>query len=165
MRYKVTIMNNSKPKYLFLDIDGVLNSFDDYKLQGRSFLENINNISFVLGDKQIDLINEVIENYNPTIIISSYWRNRCSIKEMQEIFEDNGFLGSIEDFTSKDGKEHLERWKQIKEYIDNNNVLNYIILDDTQLDKNNTQYANWIQTDSYVGLTKDHIKLIDKIWR
>ena len=46
-----------------------------------------------------------------------------------------------------------------------NNVLNYIILDDTQLDKNNTQYANWIQTDSYVGLTKDHIKLIDKIWR
>ena len=49
-------MNNSKPKYLFLDIDGVLNSFNDYKLQGRSFLENINNISFVLGDKQIDLI-------------------------------------------------------------------------------------------------------------
>ena len=47
-------MNNSKPKYLFLDIDGVLNSFNDYKLQGRSFLENINNISFVLGDKQID---------------------------------------------------------------------------------------------------------------
>ena len=36
-------MNITTKKHLFLDIDGVLNSFDDYKVSGKEFLENIEN--------------------------------------------------------------------------------------------------------------------------
>jgi histidinol phosphatase-like enzyme len=42
-QYKINIVTN---KYLFLDIDGVLNSFDDYKVSGKEFLENIENTTF-----------------------------------------------------------------------------------------------------------------------
>jgi histidinol phosphatase-like enzyme len=51
MKYKITIKTN---KFLFLDIDGVLNSFDDYNMSGKEFLENINNNTFIVSKNQID---------------------------------------------------------------------------------------------------------------
>ena len=58
-KYKINITTN---KYLFLDIDGVLNSFDDYKVSGKEFLENIENTTFILSDRQISLLNDIVNN-------------------------------------------------------------------------------------------------------
>ncbi len=35
MKYKITIKGAKQEKYLFLDIDGVMNSFDDYNMTGE----------------------------------------------------------------------------------------------------------------------------------
>lgn len=161
-KYKINITTN---KYLFLDIDGVLNSFDDYDVDGKEFLENIHNLTFILSDRQISLLNNIIDKYHPKIILSSYWRNRYSLKTLQNKFEDAGFKGKILAITPSFGGEHEDRWQQIKHYIDDNDVSDYIILDDSPLDRKNTKFPNWIKTDSYHGLDQKHLREIDKIWQ
>jgi hypothetical protein len=161
MKYKIKL---KQKKYLFLDIDGVLNSFDDYNMTGKEFLKNLKNISFVTSDKQMSLLNKIVEEYNPTIILSSYWRTRYSLKELNNIFRENGFVGKISGVTSKEGEEHKDRWKQIKLYIEENKVKDYIILDDEDITRTDEKINNFIRTDSYEGLTEKHIKQIQKIW-
>ena len=161
-KYTINITTN---KYLFLDIDGVLNSFDDYGIDGKEFIENIENLTFILSDRQLSLLNKIIDKYHPKIILSSYWRNRYSLKTLQNKFEDAGFKGKILAITPSFGGEHEDRWQQIKHYIDDNDVSDYIILDDSPLDRKNTKFPKWIKTDSYHGLDQKHLREIDKIWQ
>ena len=162
MNYKIIVKNNKEQKYLFLDIDGVLNSFDDYNMTGKEFLKNLNDISFILSKEQIKLLNRIVKEYNPKIVLSSYWRTRYKLEEINKMFKDNGFLGQIIGMTDENGVEHKDRWSQIKRYINKHNIKNFIILDD---DKLSNEAKNHIQPDSYVGLTKEHIKEINKIWK
>ena len=161
-KYKINITTN---KYLFLDIDGVLNSFDDYGVDGKQFLENIENLTFILSKRQMSLLNNIIDKYHPKIILSSYWRNRYSLLTLQNKFEAAGFKGKILAITPSFGGEHEDRWQQIKHYIEDNDVSNYIILDDSPLDRKNTKFPNWVKTDSYHGLDHKHLREIDKIWQ
>ena len=162
-KYKITIKNNPNKRYLFLDIDGVLNSFDDYSMTGDNFLKNLHKISFILNDKQIQLLNQIVEQYNPTIILSSYWRTRYSLKKINKIFKKKGFIGEISDKTDEKGKEHKDRWGQIKRYIRKKGVKNFIILDDETISENEI-CPNFIKTNSYKGLEKTHLQEIDNIW-
>lgn len=162
MKYKIRLKNTNGQKYLFLDIDGVMNSFDDYNMTGKEFLKKLNDISFILNKKQINILNQIIEEYNPIIILSSYWRTRYSTKEINKIFKQNDFIGEIQDKTDEKGEEHKERWAQIKRYIDKHNVKNFIILDDDRL---GNEANNHIKTNPYIGLTNKHIKEIKKIWK
>ncbi len=161
-KYKINITTN---KYLFLDIDGVLNSFDDYGVDGKEFIENIENLTFILSKRQMSLLNNIIDKYHPKIILSSYWRNRYSLLTLQNKFEAAGFKGKILAITPSFGGEHEDRWQQIKHYIEDNDVTNYIILDDSPLDRKNTKFPNWVKTDSYHGLDHKHLREIDKIWQ
>ncbi len=161
--YKLTIKNPNNQKYLFLDIDGVLNSFDDYNMTGDTFLKNLDKISFILSDNQIQILNNIVEKYNPTIILSSYWRTRYSVKEINRMFEQRGFIGEITDKTDEKGKEHKDRWGQIKRYINKHNIKNFIILDDETISENEI-CPNFIKTNSYKGLDKTHLQEIDNIW-
>ena len=160
-QYKINIITN---KHLFLDIDGVLNSFDDYKVSGKEFLENIENTTFILSDRQISLLNNIVDKYHPKIILSSYWRNRYPLTVIQKKFKSAGFKGKISGITPSFGGEHEDRWKQINHYINDNDVSEYIILDDSPLDRKKTKYPCWIKTDSYHGLDHIHLKEIDKLW-
>ena len=162
MNYKITVKNNKEQKYLFLDIDGVLNSFDDYNMTGKEFLKKLNDISFILSKKQIRLLNNIVEEYDPKIVLSSYWRTRYKLEEINKMFRDNGFLGQIIGMTDENGVEHKDRWSQIKRYIDKHKIKNFIILDDDSL--GNEAY-NHIKTDSYIGLQNTHLKEINKIWK
>ena len=162
MKYKITIKGAKEQKYLFLDIDGVMNSFDDYNMTGEEFLKKINDISFVISKKQIDLLNEIVEKYNPKIVLSSYWRTRYPIQKINKIFKDNGFKGAVIAKTDEKGEEHEDRWKQIKRFIDKNNIESYIILDDDSL---GNEAKNHIKTDSYIGIEKKHIDRIKRIWK
>lgn len=162
MKYKITIKGAKEDKYLFLDIDGVMNSFDDYNMTGEEFLKKINDISFVISKKQIDLLNHIVEEYNPKIVLSSYWRTRYPIEKINEIFKENGFKGAVIAKTDEKGEEHRDRWKQIKRFIDKNNVENYIILDDDSL---GNEAKKHIKTDSYIGIQKEHIDKIKRMWK
>ena len=162
MKYKIIIKDAKEQKYLFLDIDGVMNSFDDYNMTGEEFLKKINDISFVISKEQIDLLNEIVEKYNPKIVLSSYWRTRYPIPKVNKIFKENGFKGAVIAKTDEKGEEHKDRWNQIKRFIDKNNVESYIILDDDSL---GNEAKNHIKTDSYKGMQKEHIEKIKRMWK
>ena len=66
MNYKITIKKNPNPKYLFLDIDGVMNSFNDYKMSNEEFMKKLNKISFHLNPEKIKILNEIYLQYKPT---------------------------------------------------------------------------------------------------
>jgi len=100
MKYKITVKNNLGQKYLFLDIDGVLNSFEDYNMTGEEFEKNIHKLSFVLSPNQINLLNKIVEEFNPKIILSSYWRTRYSTKKINKKFKKKNFIGKILDKTT-----------------------------------------------------------------
>lgn len=161
MQYKITIKSNA-PKYLFLDIDGVLNSFHDYNMTGEEFLKNLNDLSFILSQDQIEILNKIVEKYNPKIILSSYWRTRYTTEQINKIFKKNNFIGKIIDETDDNGKEHKDRWAQIKRSIKKHKIKNFIILDDDSL---GDDAYNHIKTDPYVGLEKQHLNQIDRIWK
>jgi len=160
-RFQIRIKRPGK-KYLFLDIDGVLNSFSDYNMTGEKFLENINDLCFIVSGKQINLLNQIVEKYNPEIVLSSYWRKRYPLSEINEIFQKNGFKGTIIAKTDQTGEEHEDRWAQIKRFVDKNNVKSYIILDDDSL---GNEAINHIRTDPYVGIEKKHLYSIERIWK
>ena len=62
--------------------------------------------------------------------------------------------GAVVAKTDEKGEEHRDRWKQIKRFIDKNNVESYIILDDDSL---GNEAKNHIKTDSYKGIQKKNI--------
>jgi hypothetical protein len=138
---------------------------DSYGVDGKEFIENIENLTFILSKRQMSLLNNIIDKYHPKIILSSYWRNRYSLLTLQNKFEAAGFKGKILAITPSFGGEHQDRWQQIKHYIEDNDVSNYIILDDSPLDRKNTKFPNWVKTDSYHGLDHKHLREIDKIWQ
>lgn len=111
----------------------------------------------------MQLLNQIVVEYNPIIILSSYWRTRYSLEEINKIFKKHGFVGKISDKTDEQGEEHSERWNQIKRYIKKNNVKNFIILDDEKISENEVS-PNFIKTNSYNGLRKKHLNLIGYIW-
>ena len=113
----------------------------------------------------MQLLNQIVVEYNPIIILSSYWRTRFSLEKINDLFKKEGFKGQISDITDDQGKEHDNRWNQIKRYIDKNDVKNYIILDDEHITKNETVVPNFVKTNSYVGLTKKSLEEIHKIWK
>lgn len=132
-------------------------------MSGKTFLKKLHKISFILSDKQIRLLNQIVQEYNPIIVLSSYWRTRYSLEEINKIFKEHGFIGKISDKTDEQGEEHSERWNQIKRYINQHKIKNFIILDDEKI-SNNEVSPNFIKTNSYKGLRKKHLNQIKNIW-
>ena len=162
MQYKIVIKNNSHQKYLFLDIDGVLN---DHSIYDKLGIDHHHTKNFILQKEKINLLNQIVEKYNPIIILSSYWRKKYSIKKINKIFKKNGFIGHISDKTTNKGKEHDDRWNQIKKYITKNNIKNFIILDDLHLTKHHDSIVpNLIKPNSNVGILPKHLEQINNIW-
>ena len=163
MKYKIKLINHSEKRYLFLDIDGVCNKFTDYENIGddRHVLK-----SFLLNKNNIEILNQIVKIYNPTIVLSSFWRTVYQLNKIQKTFEQAGFIGKISSSTPKSGYEHEDRWKQIKQFIKTNKVHNFIILDDENLTANSDyKVPNFIKVDSYSGLGKKELKEINEIWK
>jgi 8-oxo-dGTP pyrophosphatase MutT (NUDIX family) len=154
----------SQTKMLFLDCDGVLNVDPHLHIMKHPEDFDAGNLAkYILKDK-IKLLNQIVEEVNPTIVISSAWRNVLSIKEIQKIFEDKGFIGELECATEKGGVEHDDRWKQINKIIKEYKPERYAILDDDHLTLNkNFDNPNFIKTIDKKGLTQSDVDKTIKI--
>ena len=141
-----------KEKIIFLDFDGV----------------------FILNDvvdpKSVKNLNYLIKETGAKIVVSSDWRNQCTIEILEDLFSNWNINAEIIGVTEKIGDNNfmfleLNRTEEIEKYILENNVENYVIIDDLKL--YNDVYAlnpkfnnNFFETIWYVGLTKS---IVDKI--
>ena len=134
-------------KYLFLDVDGVLNSVSWYREEWNK------NHVYPQGDfdpKCVELVNRIVEETGCKVVVSSSWRTESNL---QSIFDKVGLkfkIHSITPFGSHRGCE-IQEWldSQTEPYV-------YAIVDDDR-DMLSHQRKYFIKTNTAIGLSLIHI--------
>lgn len=77
-------------KVIFLDHDGVIclsnNWGGRFKKKGTDVHSRFDNFD----KKSIKILNQILEKTGAEIVVSSDWRNSCTLKEMGELYEVQG---------------------------------------------------------------------------
>lgn len=144
--------NNLENKIVFLDIDGVLNS----SLSLYSGCSNNNKWSI---DKNIiSAYKKFSEKHNLKTVIISNWREKVQNNQEMEkiIFDDCGVNLNIHGLTPVLNK---KRGFEVEYYINNNDIKNYVIIDD-QANFLDNQLDRFIKTDIALGMTIYDLKKI-----
>jgi hypothetical protein len=131
-------------KVIFLDIDGVLNVIPtEHDEFGCCFHKH-----FEYNLKHI------IDQTNAKIVISSTWR-LSGLDEMKELWKKRGLAGEVIDITPFGDIDNI-RGDEIQVWLDNNDVKNYVIIDD-DTDFWESQLNNFVRTSDNV----DHEDCVD----
>lgn len=147
-------------KIIFLDIDGVLVTFETIKESKKSGILHPQSFS----SKGVELLNNLVSETNSKIVISSSWRRIHSLDFIREHFKKQGFLFSdrIIGVTPKIGDRGIEilQWlEDNKNLILNYDGYSYIVIDDdTQDILPYIQKENFIKTSMNGGFQEEHLK-------
>lgn len=146
-------------KYIFLDIDGVLNHQQYYEGDNHKIVGVEYPCSDIDPDK-ITLLNDLIEGTGSEVICSSTWRIGKTPQQIEDILVKRGFVYNILDntpvlsYSTKDGS--VPRGCEINAWIQKHTAygekIRYIILDDDS-DMMLWQNNNYFRIDGYCGLT------------
>ena len=150
--------------YIFFDIDGVLNTEDDWRKSKFS-------INRMCLNNFIDFINYLTDAYGqrPRLIICSTWRrnmnhtgekNSSAKSLVEEIFSQHGL--TIDGSTPVSSK---TRQAEIEYFIRRNDVKSYIVIGDDPSLFPNPKDINLYIPDYHTGLTKKDIKKIKKLFK
>lgn len=165
-------------KIIFLDIDGVLNYQDYVAAKKQERTAQLKESPLVIpasewyGPHQIDpekvaLLNRIVEETEAKVVISSTWRKRFTIEEMQALLEKRGFKGEVIDYTpepfqkgndrwSKTGDE-IARWLVEREQAGRGPEFIYVVLDDDEL-HNIRVNLRQVRTRMERGLEEHHVE-------
>lgn len=142
-------------RYLFLDVDGVLNSTDwQLELHESGKLQNM------LPDDWIDpaaivRLNRIIDATGALVVVSSAWRTGRTLEQLQALFATHGFRGTIAGAT---GHGHYgERGLQIHAWLQTHPCVSFAVLDDDIHDMSSVT-GHLVQTNSRTGLQDDHVE-------
>lgn len=118
-------------KVIFLDIDGVLCTMETYYRRKKEFMNYKKYISPIVDTDRLLLLKQIIDKTSAKVVITSSWRTAIisglsSGIELINLFKEYGI--EIYDLTSFD--ENRNRVNEINSYLEQNEVENYIIIDD-----------------------------------
>lgn len=142
-------------KIIFLDIDGVLNVIEQgYDEFGQCFHKHFE-----------DNLRWIIEETGAKIVISSSWR-MSGLKEMQRMWQYRNLAGDVIGVTPTCDEildrgilkfyDKVDRGHEIQQWIDDNNVKCYCIIDDDN-DMLPSQMNNFVRTANNI----DHKDCVD----
>ncbi len=165
-------------RILFLDIDGVLNSWKHFKAQskrsmrkakGKAKIEALDRSDphWMIDSNAVALLNEIVEHTNCKIVISSTWRILWDLEKIQEVLKRHGFGGEIIGKTDNHvilpvGVLKYERGYEIDQWLSQHpETSRFAILDD------NSDMAHLIdqliQTTIAKGLEPKHVRKVIKL--
>ena len=150
-------------KCIFLDFDGVLNSRQSARIINS--ITNENGYGLVNKDSElvpknvkldptcVALLQEIVEESNCDIVISSTWRMHLDIEHFIEIFKNYGWenapvIDKTPVFFFKQRGDEINDWLEKHPEYDT-----YIIIDDSS-DMLPQQFMYFVQTDHEIGLTR-----------
>jgi hypothetical protein len=93
-------------------------------------------------EKCVRVLNQIIEITDPIVILSSDWKEKYTLEQLNEIFNINGVNCKVADKTSNfwnvkyfDLHTELEicRADEIKNYIADHNIIKFVVIDDLDL--------------------------------
>lgn len=130
-------MNSNK--HIFLDIDGVLATSNQYYTNKKKWHPTYDCYRF--DEKCVKVFNEIIEKTNPIIILSSDWQNHYNIEQLNDIFEWNGLNCVVTDVTGTAWGSKFKNLSQLEEcraydviqYAKKHDIKEYLAIDDLNL--------------------------------
>lgn len=141
-------------KYIFLDIDGVLNSehtWDEYCENGDQ------QSASTISDQYLENLQKIVEKTDAKLILSSSWRtyfddnidkpiNIWAIYLTQALAKHNLKLHDATPFVK--GPFSSERGLEIRTYIDKHNIKDYVVIDDEEFSdfRTHLDMSKFIQT-------------------
>ena len=141
---------------IFLDIDGVLRThksdLEHSIISGKNIPTKVFDRKF--DSKSVNNINYIIHYTGAKIVVSATWRNNFSIEELKIIFKDRGINGDVIDKTEVG----LTRGEEIRDWLDRNEINNYVVIDDQVKD-----IVDWVDKNKVVevnpqeGFTSDEL--------
>jgi hypothetical protein len=113
---------------IFLDIDGVLRTHKSdlewSQLLGVPIPLSVYDRRF--DRKIVSYINEIVCYTRAKIVVTSTWRTKNSLEDFKQIFRDNGIVADVVGITDIG----LNRGEEIEQYISENEIENYVVIDD-----------------------------------
>ena len=170
---------------LFLDIDGVLNTYEEFdelpntysdfskekaqELQNRYPKQKIISALESICSQKVKILNKVLEKYNPYIVVSSTWRKHFAIDVLDQILCLRGLSKTIASYTpiitenkAWLGSSEGHRGKEIQLWLENFRLqlkdCNICILEDSMSVAPYEKYC--VRTNSMKGLMESHIPTI-----
>ena len=130
-------------KFIFLDIDGVLATDEEF-MTNRTEFRTKNpeakelGIPYPFNSDCVKIFNEILEQTDAKIILSSDWRLHWNLEELDKIFKYNGVIKSPEATTSfskwkMSSSLQLDRIKQIEQYVHYSEITHWVAIDDLNL--------------------------------
>mgnify|MGYP000868397776 FL=1 len=136
--------------YIFLDIDGVLNS--EHTLDQTSEHD-----ASIICDQYIKNLRNIVEKTDAKLVLSSSWRvyfestidnpkHSYGVQLVQALAKHNLKIHNTTPFVK--GPFSSERGLEIKTYIDQHNITNYVIIDDEEFSdfKTHLDMSRFVQT-------------------
>jgi hypothetical protein len=155
---------------IFLDIDGVLATEKQYyqnksKFQHRNKWAKELGVPYSFDKKCVDIFNEILSITDAEIILSSDWRLKFDLIQLDTIFKGNGIIKSPRMFTKVEPKSFgnisENRAWEIELCVNDLNLKNYVIIDDLSLSNYLKNSDKFVQTIDNEGIKQIGIK--DKI--
>lgn len=139
-------------KIIFLDIDGVLNSDRSiavYPYIARTGIYWYDYLYSKFDPVAIQLLNQITDETNAMIVITSANRKDISLDTMRELFYHSGVTGCV---FSETRILHTLRGIEIEEWLSRHEVSNYVIIDDSK-QFSEDQLENFVHVDGRYGLS------------
>jgi hypothetical protein len=130
---------------IFTDIDGVFNTINRNQWSSLS----------------VALYDDLCQEFNLKPVITSTWRVKHSIKELERIFQHYGIFTDIYDFTPIINSEG--RGGEIENWLKENQCDDYLILDDNIRDIESYGLKNIVKCRSWIGFTKEEYDICRNI--
>jgi hypothetical protein len=153
-------------KVIFLDVDGVLNSYD-WRLKNKDKREDVR----CLDENAIKCLGEIVETTNAKIVLSSSWRTKTEDDYYMNLLKRKlkKFGMSIMDITPMSRKNKPRGW-EIRDWLKANkklfNVTNFAIIDDDWGDITGhvkTLLPFFVKTSFKDGLKEKHIDIVKHV--
>jgi hypothetical protein len=170
----------NKKNILFLDIDGVLNSWDNahaYMAVSEKTRDIItkDNYGSLFDERCVRWLRYIILMTKADIVISSTWKLK-GLFVIQEMWKKRCLPGNVIDITTLEIKDELlmkypdqienQRGYEIEQWIEEHReeILNYCIIDDNS-DMLNHQIDNFAQVDIRYGLNRKGAENVLEIFK
>lgn len=152
-------------KTIFLDIDGVLATHREFMMSTFNFHKKHPEakelrIPYPFNEGCVKIFNQIIEETDANIVLSSDWRIHWTLEELDLIFKFNGVIKSPTSITGVSKRkmssslEHDRTW-QIENYVSAHEMKTWVAIDDLNLSK---LYPKFVQTKDTEGLKQLGIK-------
>ena len=137
-----------KNSVIYLDIDGVLATDKQYSIKktSKSYLSEFN--CYPYDAKCVKIFNDILEETDAEIILSSDWSLYYTLKQMDEIFKINGIIKSPYDIAHPkalrmSASAALNRGFSIDEHLffNQHEFGNYVIIDDLDITCYNNSWS------------------------